>query len=123
MPVLGFWSPDRASYLAGTKSRSPWPFGAPLINSSLPHPKPLTSHLVYRSHSSRQNNHRYSFIYNGLSRRIVAIFFLLSAAFWGTGCANPGFIPPDALTTLRSPSHVETYPTGTLDNHPGYGGK
>jgi hypothetical protein len=53
----------------------------------------------------------------------MSILFLLAAALGCAGCANPGFIPADALTTLKNPSHVEVYRTGTLDDHPGYGGK
>jgi hypothetical protein len=39
------------------------------------------------------------------------------------GCANLSFLPAETAATLANPSHVEAYRTGTLDAHPGYGGK
>jgi hypothetical protein len=53
------------------------------------------------------------------------MFLLLSliAASLAGGCANVPFIPAQATATLQHPSHVEAFRTGTLDDHPGFGGK
>jgi hypothetical protein len=34
-----------------------------------------------------------------------------------------GFLPAEAVATLKKPTHVEAYRMGTLEDHPGYGGK
>ena len=44
-------------------------------------------------------------------------------AWMGGGCAGVGFLPSEAVATLDKPTHVEVYRMGTLEEHPGYGGK
>jgi hypothetical protein len=39
------------------------------------------------------------------------------------GCSGVGFMPAEAALTLGRPTHVEAYRMGTLEDHPGYGGK
>src|ERR1700733_11376583 len=39
------------------------------------------------------------------------------------GCASLSFLPADAIATLKQPNHVDAFRTGTLIDHPGYGGK
>jgi len=56
------------------------------------------------------------------SRFFLTGLTLLLASFAG-GCSSLSFIPADAMATLANPSHVEAYRTGTIDDHPGYGGK
>jgi hypothetical protein len=51
--------------------------------------------------------------------RSLGLMALLAAG----GCAGLGFMPAEAVTTLKNPTHVEAYRTGKLDDHPGYGGK
>jgi len=48
---------------------------------------------------------------------------LLASLCSAGGCADLGFLPVAATTTLDKPTHVEAYRTGKLDDHPGYGGK
>jgi hypothetical protein len=48
---------------------------------------------------------------------------LLAAMALASGCQSLSFLPSDAMVSLSDPSHVEAYRTGTLDAHPGYGGK
>jgi ABC-type amino acid transport substrate-binding protein len=47
----------------------------------------------------------------------------LLGALCAGGCAAVPFIPAQAAATLEHPTHVEAFRTGTLDDHPGFGGK
>jgi hypothetical protein len=49
-----------------------------------------------------------------------AFFILLPLC---TGCSTVSFLPAQVGATLHAPNHVEAYRVGTLDTHPGYGGK
>jgi hypothetical protein len=51
------------------------------------------------------------------------ILLFIALATCCSGCANLSFLPADAMASLSDSSHVEAYRTGTLDAHPGYGGK
>ncbi len=44
-------------------------------------------------------------------------------AWMGGGCAGVGFLPSEAVATLQKPTHVEAYCMGTIEDHPGFGGK
>jgi hypothetical protein len=54
-----------------------------------------------------------------MSRPLLLLLLLLAAP----GCSTLNFLPSDAAATLANPSHVEAYRTGTIDDHPGFGGK
>jgi len=54
----------------------------------------------------------------GMMRNFL-ILLLLSAG----GCQSIGFLPAGASDTLASPSHVEAYTLGKIEDHPGLGGK
>jgi hypothetical protein len=51
--------------------------------------------------------------------RIILILLLLTAG----GCQSLSFLPAGAGATLANPTHVEAYSLGTIDAHPGLGGK
>lgn len=56
-------------------------------------------------------------------RQALFILFSIIGLSYAAGCAEVPFIPTEAVATLQHPTHVEAYRTGTLDDHPGYGGK
>jgi hypothetical protein len=57
-----------------------------------------------------------------LRRMLILLVGLIGVSCTG-GCAQVPFLPAEAALTLQHPTHVEAYRTGTLDDHPGYGGK
>ncbi|HUB26165.1 MAG TPA: hypothetical protein VL992_12110 [Tepidisphaeraceae bacterium] len=50
-------------------------------------------------------------------------FLVLLLAAGASGCASLGFLPADAMATLKQPNHVDAFRTGDFIDHPGYGGK
>jgi hypothetical protein len=55
-----------------------------------------------------------------MSRQLAVLMLLLVAC---GGCVSPTFIPARATAALTTPTSVEAYRVGSLDAHPGYGGK
>ena len=48
----------------------------------------------------------------------LGLLLLLSS-----GCSTLNYLPAASVATLNNPTHVEAYRIGSLDDHPGYGGK